>query len=106
MLRFVHRLFFVRQPSNRSRVEQELRTAERRESRRFRKPLVPTNERTEFSIGSVVSLKAEIAGSEIKLLVIKRIVRDVHLAILPGDLAVAVDYDGGVVINAGGALFE
>ena len=53
-----------------------------------------------------MSLKAEIARREIKLFVVKRIVGDVHLAILAGDLAGGVDHHGRVVINAGGALFE
>ena len=50
--------------------------------------------------------ETEIARREVKLLVIRRIVRDVHLAILPEELAVGVDDRRGVVINAGGAFLE
>ena len=59
-----------------------------------------------MAVARVVSLKAEIAGSEVELFVIQRIVGDVHLAILADDLSRSVDHDGGVVINAGGSFFE
>ena len=53
-----------------------------------------------------MSLEAEVARREIKLFVVKRIVGNVHLAILAGNLAVSVDDHSRVVINAGGALFK
>ena len=43
--------------------------------------------------------KPEVAGGEIVLLVIKRVVGDVHLAIKAAKRAVAVDDDGRVVVD-------
>ena len=57
---------------------------------------------TEVSIGS----KAEVAGREVELLVEGRIVRDVHLAILAGDRARAVEHHRGVVVQPGRAPLE
>ena len=50
--------------------------------------------------------ETEIARGEVKLLVIERVIRDVHLAILAEQLAVGADDRGGVVVEAGGALLE
>src|SRR5207245_1653961 len=106
MLRLVHVLLFVWQPADCRRIEQKLRTGKRGQTRRFGKPLVPTNQRANLAMLRPMSLKTKIAGCEIELLVIERIVRDMHLAILAGDLSVGVDGDGGVVVNAGGALLK
>ena len=50
--------------------------------------------------------ETQVARRKVKFLVIERIVRDVHLAVDAQQLAVGVDDGGGVVINAGGALFK
>ena len=42
--------------------------------------------------------KAEIAGREVELLVIKRIVGDVHLSIKPGNRSIGLNGGGRVVI--------
>src|SRR2546427_756671 len=51
-------------------------------------------------------LKAEGAGGEVELLVIQRVVRDMHFAILANELPVRIDNDGGVVVDAGGAFLK
>ena len=48
----------------------------------------------------------EVAGREIILFVVARIVGDVHLAILAGDFPVRIDDDRGVMVDALGALLE
>src|SRR5215217_4167510 len=106
VLRLIHLLLFVREPADGCRVEQKLGAAERRQPGRFRKPLVPTDKRADLAVGGVMRLKAEIAWREIKLLVVKRIVWDMHLAILARDLAGRVDHHGRVVIHTRGAFFE
>src|SRR5262249_40658280 len=68
-------------PSDRRRIKNHARALERSEPRAFGIPLVPADERANFAFARVECLIAEIAGSEIKLLVIERIVGDVHLAI-------------------------
>src|SRR6185503_3155119 len=106
MLCLVHLLLFIGEPADRRRVKQKLRAAESSQPRRFGEPLVPANERADPAVSCVVRLKAEISGREIKLLVVERIVRDMHLAILARDLAGSVDHHGSIVIDAGSALFE
>src|SRR6185295_1057899 len=67
-----------------------------------RKPLVPANQGADLAVSCVVSLEAKVARREIKLLVVKRIVGDMHLAIL----AVSVYDHSRVVVNTGGAPFK
>lgn len=50
--------------------------------------------------------KTQIAGGEIVLLEIQRVVGDVHLAIHAGQLALGIQGDGGVVIKPGGTAFK
>src|SRR5262249_563557 len=99
-------LFLARMPADRRWVKNNFRAAQRGHSPRFPIPLVPANNNTKISAGSFPRLKSEIAGREIKFLVIKRIVRDVHLAIFAKKFSIRVDDRGGVVINAGHALLE
>src|SRR5439155_5167011 len=106
MLGFVHFFLLIRQPTNRSRIEQKLRAGERGQTRRFRKPLVPANQRADFAMLRLMSLKAKIARCEIKLFVIERIIGNVHLAILARDLSVSIDGYRRIVVNAGSALLE
>jgi hypothetical protein len=54
----------------------------------------------------VPSFPAEVAGSEIELLVVERIVGNVHLAIDAAERAIGIEDRGRVVIEAGGALLE
>jgi hypothetical protein len=50
--------------------------------------------------------EAEVAGGEVELLVVERVVGDVHLAVEVGDGAVFFDGDGGVVIQARRSTFK
>jgi hypothetical protein len=54
--------------------------------------------------------EAEVAGRKVKLLVVERVVGDVHLAVDAGDLAglggFVVQHGNGVVVEAGGAALE
>src|SRR5207237_914017 len=63
-------------------------------------------ERADPSCRSVEGFESEVAGGEIKLFVIKGIVRDVHLAINAALRAVGIEDDGRVVINTGRALLK
>ena len=49
---------------------------------------------------------AQVAGGEVELLVVKRVVGNVHLAIEPAQSTVRVEECGGVVVDARGALLE
>src|SRR4030095_11373595 len=106
MLRLAKLLLLFWMPADRGRIKNDLRAAQRSQTRRFWIPLVPANADTEISARCFPALKTEIARRKIEFLVIKRIVRDVHLAILAKQLAVGVDDRGGVVIKTGGAFLK
>src|SRR5438270_12744775 len=93
-------------PADRGGIEDDLGPGESSQPRALGIPLVPADERAHASEVRVEGLEAEIAGSEIKLFVIERIVGDVHLAIQPEDLSVGIDHHGGVVIDAARALLK
>src|SRR6266566_347103 len=94
-------LFFARMPADCCWIKNDFRTAQGRQSRRFRVPLVPANADANFSPRGCPCLKSEIARCEIKFLVIKRIVWNVHLAIFAEQLAIRVDNCGRIVIQTG-----
>src|SRR3954470_10735392 len=87
-------------PAYRGRIEDDLGAGQGGEPGTFWIPLVPADERAHAAVIGIEGFEAEIARSEVELLVIQRIVWDVHLAIKPEDLAVGIDHHGGVVINA------
>ena len=93
-------------PADRRRIEEDVRTEQRRRACGLGEPLIPADEHAESSRRRFMHLEAEIPGREVELLVVERIVRDVHLAIAPGELAGFVEDDGGVVVEAGRAALE
>src|SRR5262245_5775320 len=96
----------MRVPANRSRVKENARAAKRGESRAFGVPLIPADQRADPANRRVKALKTEIARGEVELLVVSRIVRDVHLAIESGHLSLCVDDCRAVVVEAGRSAFE
>src|SRR6476659_8435394 len=100
MLSLIHLLFFIRQPSDRGWIKQKLSSAQRSEARCFGKPLVPTNEGSHFSVRRIVRFKSKITRSEVKLFIIERVVRYVHLAVYARDLAGCIDNYSCIVIDA------
>src|SRR5437588_4153736 len=106
MLRTAHLWLFIRQPADGGGIEKKLRSRQSSQARGFGKPLIPTNQRANLPILRFVRAKAEIAGGEIEFLVVERIVRYVHLAVLAGNLSIRVDYHRGVVIDAGSSFLE
>src|SRR5689334_13987637 len=89
-LRGAERRFLVRMPSNAGRIEDHVRTVQRGESRTLGVPLIPANLNPYASVGAIEIWESEIAGSEIKFFVIKRVVGDVHLAVFAEQGAVCV----------------
>ena len=68
--------------------------------------MIPANADADVAALRRPVFETEIAGREVKFLVKRRVIRDVHLAIFPEKFSVGVDDRGGVVINAGRAFFE
>src|SRR5262245_53049965 len=106
MLRLIHGGLFVGQTTDGGRVEEELSSAQSRQARSLREPLIPANESANLPKRGVVCLKAEISRSEVKLLVVKGIIGNMHLAILTDDLSGSIDGHSRVVIDTGGSLFK
>ena len=88
-------------PANRCRKEQGLRAAQRCDACAFRVPLIPAHQCTDVTRGRLQRLEPEVARREVKLLVVERIVRDVHLAIDIRDAAVLLQRDSCVVVDTG-----
>src|SRR4051794_18884474 len=75
-------------PADRGGIKDQLRTAQRGQARSFRIPLIPANAHSDVSLLRRPGFESEIAGREVKLLVERRVIRDVHLAIFAEELAV------------------
>jgi len=97
---------FRRVPADGGRIEKDLCPGHGGESCGFGEPLVPADEHADRCPGGFEGAETGVAGGEIKLLVVERVVGDVHLAVDAHDLAVRADDGGGVVIKTGGATFK
>ncbi len=79
---------------------------ERHEPCSFGIPLVPAYEHSESPYGGVDRVEAEVAGSEVELLIVSRVIGDVHFSVFAGYRAVALYDHCRVVIKAGCTLLE
>ncbi len=93
-------------PADRGGIEEDLGPAHGGEPRRLGIPLVPADEHADAAVPRVPGPEAEVARREVELLVVLRVVRDVHLPVLAEILPVRVDDGGGVVVESLGALLE
>src|SRR6266851_8900339 len=91
MLRHSELFFLRRMPADRSRIKQYLRPLQRGQPRALRIPLVPAHQRADPSNLSVERSVAKIARSKVVLLVIERVVRNMHLAINSPQAAISVN---------------
>jgi hypothetical protein len=98
--------FLVRVPADAGGIKDNLRALQSGDAGTFGIPLVPTDLHANASEFGVEVEKAEIAGREIKFLVVERIVGNVHFAIFAEVGAVGIENGAGIVVNAGGATFE
>ena len=73
--------FLRRMPADARGIKNHLRAAQRHRARAFRIPLVPANLHADASVLRVERRKSQVAGREIEFLVVKRIVRNMHLAV-------------------------
>ena len=85
VLRRAELVFLGRVPADGSGIEEHLRALQRGEPRALGIPLVPAHERADAAKAGVHGLKAQVARREVVLLVVERVVGDVHLAIDAGD---------------------
>ena len=106
VLRLPRRRALGRMPADGAWIDQYLGAGECAQSRRFRKPLVPADQRADVCEAGLEHRIAQITRSEIELLVVERIVRNVGLAVASQQGAIGIDHDDGVVIHAGTPLFK
>ena len=93
-------------PADGRGIEQHLGAGQGRQAGRLGIPLVPADQRRHAGESRIEAGKTQVAGGEVILLVIARIVGDVHFAIDPQQRAIGVDDQGGVVIDARRAPLE
>src|SRR5579862_6353484 len=93
-------------PADRRGIKKNGSALQGRQARAFGIPLIPADESTKASGAGVEGAETEVSRGEVELFVVERVVRDVHLAVEAAQRTVAVEDRGGVVIDAGGALFE
>src|SRR6266404_7791478 len=91
MLRRAEFLLLRWMPADSRGIENNFRSAQRREPRRFRIPLVPTDTHADLSARGLPGLEPEIARREIKFLVIQRVIGDVHLTIFAKHFSIGIE---------------
>ena len=101
----VERLLAV-EPADRGGIEDRLGAGHRGEPGGLGIPLVPADERPHGESARGHAHEARITWGKIKLLVVVRVVRDVHLAIHAGRGAIGLEDHGGVVEEAGAPPLE
>jgi hypothetical protein len=82
--------FFGRVPADGGGVEEDVGALEGGEARAFGIPLIPAHEDADAAEGGIEIAEAEVAGREIELLEVERVVGDVHFAVQPGDFAIGL----------------
>src|SRR5450759_4999741 len=90
---------FVRMPADGSGIEENIGALQSGKARAFGIPLIPADESPHAAVFGIEGFEAKIAGSEIKLFIIKRVIRDVHLAIEALGAPVGVKNDRGIVVE-------
>ena len=78
-----------RMPADCRGIEKQWRPSKSGEPRSLRIPLIPADERADFSNSGLESAESEVAGSEIEFFVVKRVVGNMHLAVNAAQRAIA-----------------
>ena len=80
-----------------SRVEDDLSSLKRVDSRGFWKPLIIANEHAYTSVSGFVRLVTRVSGFKIVFFIEEGVIGNVDFAVYPQDFSVCVNRDGGVV---------
>ena len=101
---------FCGMPTDGGGIKEHFRAAQGGLASSFGIPLVPADQSAELPGAGVDRLEAEVAGREVKLLIIKGIVGYVHFAVDAGDLTpggrLGIEDDGCVVVETGSPALE
>src|SRR5208283_5406876 len=96
----------VRMPADCRGIEEHVRPLKGGQPRALGIPLVPADQRPKLPEIGFESLESKITLRKVELLVIQRVVGNVHLAIDAQDFAACVDDGRCVVVNPGSAALE
>jgi hypothetical protein len=99
-------LSLVELPADGGGIEEDLGPGESGQPGRLGEPLVPAHQRADPRPAGVAGPEAEVPRSEVELLVVEGIVRDVHLPVDPDPGAVGVEGERRVVMDARGPPLE
>src|SRR5262249_54703202 len=97
---------FIRMPADCGGIKENVCSLKGREPRAFGIPLVPANQRAHAAVVGIKGLETQIARREVKLFVIERIVRNMHLAVEAVDASVGVQHYSGVVVQPARSPFK
>src|SRR5579884_262272 len=106
MLDYAEFGFFVGMPADGCGIKKDICALQSSQPRAFRIPLVPADQRPHAPIFSIKSLESQIARSEIKLLVIERIIRNVHFAIKAFGASISIQHHSSIVIKTARPPFK
>src|SRR5712671_6603435 len=98
--------FFLAVPAYTGWIKNNLRAFQRSQARTLRIPLIPANLNSDAAELGVKIWKTKVSRREIKFLVIKRVVGNMHFAIFPEERAVSVQHGARIVVDARGAPFK
>src|SRR5262245_21324347 len=87
-------------------VEQNLGPAQGGQTRCLGVPLVPADQNSDPTVAGLPGWKTKISRCEIKLLMVERIVRNMHLAVLTEIASVGIEEGGGIVVDARSPALE
>ena len=87
-------------PTDGGGVDEKFGTLQRHETGSFGVPLVPTNLYAEATDRGLDRVEAQVAWREVELLVVGRVIGDVHLAIGASDASILLEHHRSVVVKA------
>ena len=82
------------------RIDEDFCSLEGHQSRCFWIPLVPADEHAELAHGSLNRLETEVARSEVELLIVGWVIRNVHLAVFAGDGSILLNHYCRIVVKS------
>ena len=80
-------------------IDEDVGSGKGHQAGTFRIPLIPADLYAKTANGGLDGMETEVARSEVELLVVGRVVGDVHLTLYASDAAVALEDDGGIVVE-------
>src|SRR5215469_6682508 len=99
-------LLLRRMPTDGSWIKKDMRALQSGEPRALRVPLVPADKCSQPTELGIEGFESQVARREVVFFVVKRIVRNVHLAIGAFDRTISIDNRCGVVIKTACSLLE